>query len=252
MKPIIMAHRGASKFALENTLPAFQKAIDCKSDYIELDVRVCKSEDLIVFHDKTGKRLLGKRWSIAKMSLEKIKKISLPNGENIPTLSEALAFIKDQTKINIEIKITKAKQEILQDLVSTIRKYNLSEHVMVSSFCHPFLKELKKMEPEIKTAALFIRKRDVHGYMRKSKFSESIVKKAKSVEADAINIKHNFVTKKLIRLAHETNITINAWTVDTFKVAKKMFRLGIDGIITNKPKTFVKLINGEEVNSKQL
>ncbi len=252
MKPKIMAHRGASKQALENTISAFKKAIECNSDYIELDVRVCKTGELIVFHDKTGKRLLKKRWSISKMPLSKIKQITLPNGEHIPTLEEALSVINNKININIEMKVSKLKQEILQELITLLKKFNLTNTAMISSFCHPFLKELKKQVPTITTAALFIRKRDLPGYMKKYKFAQSVIKKAQRINADAVNMKHNFITKKLVKLAHEVGIEINAWTVDNFTIAKKMFRLGIDGLITNKPKTFISFIKGAYFDGEYL
>ena len=91
---LLIGHRGASAIAPENTLKAFQKAIDLKADYVEFDVHQSMDGELIVIHDPNTFRSTGHKGSIEKMSLAEIKELDAGEGEKIPTLDEIIQITK--------------------------------------------------------------------------------------------------------------------------------------------------------------
>ena len=110
----VIAHRGASGYEPENTLAAFGKAIELKSDMIELDVRLSKDAEVIVFHDMTLARRTKKKGYVSKKTLEQLKAYDIGKGERIPTLKEVISFVDGRCKINIDIKDIKAVEEIVK------------------------------------------------------------------------------------------------------------------------------------------
>lgn len=135
-RPLVIAHRGDCSNAPENTMAAFQAALDAGSDGIELDVFLTSDNRVIVFHDEDTERLTGVKGDITKMTLDQVRKLSV-KGEPIPTLEEVFTAFADKLLINVELKAFRQEWERRHtgtEAAKIIRKCGVSERVVVTSF----------------------------------------------------------------------------------------------------------------------
>lgn len=243
MTAAVHAHRGVPSLAPENTLLGFREALKFEPAYIETDIHQCKTGELIVIHDYSVNRTTYNKGIIEEMTLEKIKKLKIRgkhrNELKIPTLEETIDVLKGHCKLNIEIKSKIYSRSLLLELVHVLKKKKIIKEVVVSSYNHEMLQKLKQMDKRIETAALFIEKLSPTVLLRRLYYIRTFTKIAQEINASAMNLPHQFVTKKLIRHAYSNNLKINAWTCNSKKVINKMRLLGVDGIITNFPQRFV-------------
>ncbi len=228
---LLIAHRGASNIAPENTLKAFQKAIDLKADYVEFDVHQSMDGELIVIHDPNTFRSTGHNGSIKKMTLPEIKELNAGEGEQIPTLEELIKLAKGKIGLQLEIKAS----GIAQKIVNALRNANLIDSTIISSFIHKELSEVQKIEPNAKIAALIVG-------IRKNK----TLQKAIDNKFGYIHPQYKTIKKSFIDAAHENNIMVNAWTVDGRDDMEKLIAMGIDGIITNDIELAKEVLNRNE------
>jgi glycerophosphoryl diester phosphodiesterase len=239
-KPVIFAHRGASGYAPENTMAAFKKGIEMGAKGIELDVHLTKDGQIVVCHDENIKRTSNGEGLIMDMTLEELKKFDFGvrfssefEGEKIPTLEEVLELIEDWDGIlNIEIKA--APRQYLagleKEVVELVKKYSMVDKIIISSFNHYSLAEVKKIAPEFKTGILY---------------SELIYEPweyVKNVGACAIHPGLISLTEEVIKGCIKNGVMVNVWTVNQSEHMKMLIEAGVDGIITNYPDTAVKLV----------
>ncbi len=246
-KPLIIAHRGASAFAPENTLAAFRRAIDDGADGIEFDVRLAKDGVPVVFHDPTLNRLAKIEGRTSDYTSEELNKIDVGSwfnrvfpkrgderfsAETVPTFEQLLSFLSDyKNLIYVELK---GKNSLLPALVETVCELlgqtNLLSQVIVKSFKLEAVKITKEILPEVRTAALFEPK--ILTVLRKRKL---ILEEAQKYNADEISIHYSLATEKFVRQARERNFPVTIWTTDNPVWVKRAFDFGINAIITNNP-----------------
>lgn len=223
---LVIGHRGASANAPENTLKAFKKAIELKADYIEFDVQETLDGELIIAHDKDIKRITGHDGIISKMTLNELKMLDFGESEKIPTLEEIVKLTKNKIKLNCEIVV----KGITEMVIEILRKWEILDTTIVSSFIHEELLASQKLEPSIKLASLEptpgIIKID---WAKKKEMIEYCINN----ELYAINPFVMMVDQQLIDFAHANDIMVFPWTVDSIVSIKKLIRQGADGIITN-------------------
>ena len=154
----ITAHRGGALMAPENTISALKSSIECGADMAEIDVQETKDGALILLHDDSLKRTAGVKKNVWEMNLAEIKKLDAGTsfheryrGEKIPTLEEVLNFCEGRLDLNIEIKYNGKNKGIVNKVVRTIREAGFQEHCVVTSMNYQFLKQIKKIAPEIRT-----------------------------------------------------------------------------------------------------
>ncbi len=217
-KVLIFAHRGASKLAPENTLRAFQKAIELGADYVEFDVHETKDGEIVIIHDDDVERTAGVKGKIKEMTLKELKELDFGEGEKIPTLKELIELAKGKIGLQCEIKV----RGIAKKIVEHFKEADLIDSTIISSFIHDELLEVKKYAPEIKLAPL------VFGIKKNKMIREAIEHKYY-----AIHPFYKFINQKFLDEAHKNNIKINTWTVDSKSRMKKLIEMRIDGIITN-------------------
>lgn len=217
-KILIIAHRGASKLAPENTLKAFQKAIDLGADYVEFDVHLSKDNEVVIMHDDNTERTTGVSGAINEMALEELKKLDAGEGEQIPTLDELIELAKGKIGLQLEIKA----EGMAEIIIKKLKEAGLIESTLISSFNHDELLKVQKVEPTIKLASLIL------GLKKKSTVEEAV-----EHNFHAIHPYYRFARQKLIDLAHEHDIKINTWTVDSKSRMRKLIESGVDGFITN-------------------
>ncbi|MFW6230797.1 MAG: glycerophosphodiester phosphodiesterase [Nanoarchaeota archaeon] len=236
----IHAHRGASSLAPENTVESALKAVDHHADYVEVDIRQCKSGEIIAMHDPKIDRTTNGKGLVAEMTLAELRKKHIRKKYLIPTLEEIIKAVDGRCRLNIEIKSMKQDDRLLEELIRIIKKHKIQDSVLVSSFNHIMLKKLKDRLPSVETAALFIDKKSPSVIFRRMYYIGSFIRKTKRIHADAMNLPYQFITRRLLRNAFDEGLKVNAWTVNSDKAISKMKLLGVDGIITNYPQKFEK------------
>lgn len=236
----VQAHRGASGYAPENTLPAFQMAVDMKADGIECDIHYSKDGHFIVCHDETVDRTSDGTGLISEMTLDEIKALDFGSkfdakfaGVTAPTLEEMLDVVKNMNVINIEIKeFGKGRDEeaILNQFYGILTSYGIVDRVIVSSFDARLLKHLKDLHEDMYTCFLY-------GKMEKS------AAYSKSLGCDAIHpyFGAGYLTSATVKSAHRRAMKVNAWTANTDKEIRRCVKLGCDGVITNYPDIAIRI-----------
>ena len=226
--PTVMAHRGLSADAPENTLYAFSDAILVGADFIELDVQQTRDGVLVVMHDSNLKRTTGVNkdiWDVDYVDIQNLDAGSWfdPAYANarIPTLEETLQFVDKRAKLNIEIKPTKHGSDTLeQDVAELITRYQYTDACYVTSFSYGSLKKVKEANPEIRT-----------GYLMSVAYGQFYSLKY----ADAFSLNKVFVTSQVVNAAHQQGKQIFAWTVNGMSEVRSLCNLHVDSIITDDP-----------------
>jgi len=237
-QPLVIAHRGASAYEPENTLAAFEKAIEMGADYIETDVHQTKDSVLVLMHDLTVSRTceanselktkLVKELSYTEFSSLKIKgKKYAP-----PTLEAALNLINGRCKLLIELKKGSNYYPGIEKRVMNLIKKNNAESWadIIHSFDKKALLKVNEQKTGIKLQKLIVFKFPLSSF----NFSKGI-KKDDFSDWRGVNVYYRFARKKLIKKLHKQGKTVYVWTVNNPKKAKELIKRGVDGIITNKP-----------------
>jgi glycerophosphoryl diester phosphodiesterase len=236
---LVIAHRGASAIATENSLSAFEKAIGAGADYIETDIHQTADSVVVIMHDLTLNRMCKtekKRGTILikNISSADFNALTFKNSnENPPTLDAAIKFINGRCKLLIELKKGNDYYPgIEQRILKIIKDNNAEEWVdVIHSFDKSALLEVHKQNTGIKLQKLIVFR---FPFITSFNFSKKF-NKDKFENWQGINVYYFFITKKLIRKMHKQDKTVFAWTVNKKRVTKRLLRIGVDGIITNKP-----------------
>ncbi len=241
-RPVIFAHRGASKFAPENTLAAFDLALSLGAPAIELDTMLSQDRIPIVIHDNTLERTTNGAGSIKDFQYEELSFLDagssfspLYKGEKIPTLEEVLRRYKNKLLINIELKNYHAPFDPLpQIVVELIDKLHMSDMVIVSSFLPLNLLIIKRLNPIIKIA-LLVGTGFVDRILSSKPFS--------FISPEFIHPPSSLINP--VYLDHERSLKrrVNVWTVNDLEVARKFFAWKIDGLITDDPQSMLRILD---------
>jgi len=233
----IIAHRGASAYFPENTLPAFEGAIAMGADMVELDVQLTSDKEVVVFHDEKISRCTDGWGKIANHTLAELKKLDAGSwyskdfqNTRIPTLAEALSVCKNKIAVNIEIK-TEAVSKMFfggieEKCLKIVEQSGMNGHVVFSSFDPRAIMHLKQIDNNVAAAVLFEKK--YYG----SKLPSDIIE---SVGADAFNCSNAEFNKKWLANVKLNNIPVNIYTVNDAKNMRRFLKIGVSGIFTNKP-----------------
>jgi len=219
-KPVIIAHRGASSEASENTLLAIRRALEIGVDGIEVDVRLSADKHPVLMHDERVDRTTNGRGFVSEMSLEELKRLSTPDGEKIPTLEEALELVDGKCRLIVELKVPEAVEPALR----AVKNHDALSWVIFSSFYHRALLKLSSLNPNVRTGVIV------------SSQPISPARLALDAKACAIFQKYTYLDRKIVDEAHEQGLDIYAWTVDNVESATRLASIGVDGIVTNRPR----------------
>jgi glycerophosphoryl diester phosphodiesterase len=238
-KPKIFAHRGFSSTAPENTMIAFELAIQENVDGIELDIQMTSDRKLVIIHDETVNRTTNGSGWVKNFSLKDIKKLDSGTwfspvfvNQTIPTLSEVLELVKGTDLcINIELKNNKIMYPKIEELVvKEIEQRRMENRVILSSFNHRSLRHLHLYRPKLALGALY-----------ENVLFEPWVY-AKHLGVSAIHPFYLWVTDKLVHQCHAYGIQVRPYTVDRQRDMKRLISWGVDGIITNFPNRLRQLL----------
>ena len=241
-KVLNFAHRGASHDAPENTLAAFRQAREVGADGIELDVQVSKDGEAVVIHDFTVDRTTNGQGAVKDKTLAELRELDAGSwfderfaDERIPTLEEVIVEVGQQLVLNIEIKARiLSGAHLTAEVVRLIEDHNLVHRVIVSSSNPLVLRRIKRLNPHISTGLLY--SSDLPGHLLRT----ILVFLA---NPDALHPEKHLVTQEYMAWAKERGYRVNVWTVDEPGEMERLMALGVDGIITNRPKVLASLID---------
>jgi len=231
--PKLIAHRGASAYAPENTLVAFELALRQGIDWIECDVTLSKDGVPVIFHDKTFKRMAKRTKYINQLTFEEIMQIDVGawfskkfSGQTTPTLEELLIFAKEnQIKINLELKPNAYKPKCLvMQVDQLIRQTNFTKNdLLISSFDSTSLMYAYKYMPQIQRGLLM------------DKWRRNWHHLAEKFQVSSIHCHYKLCTKERINKIKQANYILYCYTVNNGSKADKLFKKGIDGIFSDYP-----------------
>ncbi len=240
--PIIIAHRGASAYAPENTLPSFEKAIEMRATIIETDVHQTLDGVVVIMHDLSVDRTTNGKGLIKSMLLQHFVQLSIKKQKAIntnevevihpPTLEEAILCINGRSKLLIELKKgNEYYPSIEQHIVDLIKKHHAENWIStIHSFDKQALLNVAKADSNINLQKLIVFKLPLVSFNFDKHFNKDDFKNWQGV-----NVYYKFCSKRLIKKTHKLGKSVYAWTVNSPRKARKLAKRGVDGIITNKP-----------------
>jgi glycerophosphoryl diester phosphodiesterase len=247
-RPLIFAHRGASRVAPENTMPAFEAAIRAGADGVELDVQYSSDGHLVVIHDLTLEKLTNGIGRVTAQPVATLRSLDAGShfkpefaGTRIPLLGEVLDLLKDRLLVNVELKVPDTGSAGMgADVVAVVRAHDMADQVVISSF-NPFaLRKAKLAGPEIDCALLVAH--DLPGWMRwglTRRYS-----RANGIHPEAVMVDVAYVA-----WARKRGLPLRVWTVDDEVEMRRMLGLGVDAVITDFPDRMVEILRSSQIGS---
>ena len=237
-EPLVVAHRGASRDAPENTLPAFRLAWERGADAIEGDFRRTKDGHVVCIHDAETERVADKKLVVSESSLKELRALDVGahrgeeySGTVIPTLAEVLEVVPAQKQIYIEIK---GGPSMVPAVLEEVRESDLAEEqVTLISFDEDVIRTCTERAPAYRALWLSGFKKDKAGRVIPS--VETVLATLDDTGADGFSSSHDLVTADLISQVKEKGYGYHVWTVDEAAAALQFRRWGADSITTNVP-----------------
>ncbi|MBL1213027.1 MAG: glycerophosphodiester phosphodiesterase [Ignavibacteriae bacterium] len=236
---IIVAHRGASGHAPENTLAAMKTAMEMNAEFSELDVQETKDGEIILLHDKTLKRTGKQNLNIWELNYDELKDIEVGGwyaeefkGEPIPTLAEVIELVRGKMKLNIELKTNKHEKMLAERALQVVLDHNFLDQVVFTSFKFDEIRKLRKINKEAKVGYIF------------SKMPKDIDVFAEDV--DMLSVGKKLVDEEFMNKVRAAGKEVAVWTVNKPKEMKRLINLGVDAIITNYPDVLREVLDGKQ------
>jgi len=248
-RPLIIGHRGASALAPENTMAAFARALRDGADGVEFDVRLARDGVPVIIHDATLFRTAQNRCLVSDLTSHELSQINAgswfnarhPHAarpeyaqETVPSLKQLFDLAASAAHtLYLEMKSENHEAAALAEaVVRMIGKQSFGSRVIVESFNLSALREVKRLDKTIRTAALFEpRLERPVSLVRRMKTLDLAIQ----VEADEIALHHSLVTRRLTNAADRAGLPVVVWTVDNQSWLKRALSLGIHALITNDP-----------------
>ncbi len=219
-----MGHRGALAYVAENTIPSIKKALSFNVDGVEIDVHLCASGELVVFHDFTLDRVTNGTGEVKKHTLAELKQLKVKEKFDIPTLEEVLNLIDKKCLLNIELKGRGTAIKTCESIETYVNKkgWKYSDFI-VSSFQHHELEEVYSINKRIPLAVL-----------TKASVFEAM-EFAETIHSKIIHPNFALLTRENVKKAQKKGFKVNTWTVNDASTVARMKDYGVDGIISDYP-----------------
>jgi glycerophosphoryl diester phosphodiesterase len=221
-----IAHRGISAHYPENTLLAYQKALESKAIGIEVDVHEV-DDHFILYHDFTLDKLTGIRADLVDLSFNKLRDIRFAHDQMIPTLDELFSVVQGKCMLNLELKAIASPEKLLEQIVSYVYRYNAD--IVISSFNHPLVLNMQhlvrntRIRDHVKFAALI-------GHL-----PIDLAKYALDLQVEVAAIDAMLVTPEFVEHAHQYNIDVWSYTINHTHDYARLKAMGVDAVFSNDP-----------------
>ena len=238
---MVIAHRGFSGRAPENTVAAFKKAMEIGSDAIEFDVRFTRDGRLVIFHDDTLERTTNGKGKVADLTLKELKRLDagswfgpIFSGERIPELKEALELARGRILLNIELKKGDHGKYSMLDLAEQtlweVAGAGVAQQVLFSSFDLDAIQWIRQKDPGVLTAFIT---RDPW---------KSPLDATRGKFFPVLNPRKSALNEDNLSAARRQGVRINVWTLNTDEEMEKFIAMGVDGIVTDHPDRLIELL----------
>ena len=247
-RPLVIGHRGASALAPENTLAAFALALSEGADGLEFDVRLARDGVPVVIHDATLRRTCLRDGYVSALSSSELRRADagawfnrrFPRlardeyaRERVPTLAEVFGETGARSRaLYVELKFERGEawEPLASGVVKLVRGFGLESRVVVESFAHEAVAGVKRVAPELRTAALF-----EAGAARPFITARELVARARACGADEVALHYLLARRRTVEAARRAGFGAVVWTVDRPAWAERARSLGLRGLITNHP-----------------
>ena len=234
---LLFGHRGYSALAPENTLAAFSALLERDIPGVELDVRLSRDGKVMVIHDENVKRLTGVDARVQECTASRLRRLDAGlwygdsyRGEKIPFLDEVFELLGDRLYYDIELKWERKRGGGLEEaVIERIRAHGLSRRCLLSSFNPYCVRRVQALAPELPTAHIYARHRDVPLLLRRGLAGLVIPTPFVKPRSTQIHAAGALLLRRVYRSA------ILAWTVDETAEATRLLHLGVRGLISNHP-----------------
>jgi glycerophosphoryl diester phosphodiesterase len=246
-KPLIIGHRGASSIAPENTLASFRQAIEAGADGVEFDVRLARDGVPVIIHDETLQRTASIQKRVADLSSVELQQVNVGSwfshnrktteefaAERIPTLQQLFDLLASTTALfYLEMKCAPFERiQLATECCRLVGECSLRRRVIVECFDLAGIEAVKKLDPNIRSAALFEPNLSNASSLV---IARRLIDRAKSAGADEIAIHYKLASRRLIDKAQLNGLRVVVWTVDDPDWVQRSPAAGIDVLITNNP-----------------
>ncbi len=228
----VIAHRGASDLAPENTLASVELAWQLGADAVEIDVHLTRDRRIVVIHDPTTDRTAGRHWEVAATHSSCLRRLDVGRykhprftGERIPYLEEILPTIPSGRQLFIEIK---SGPGILDPLAEMLAGSNQRAQAVLIGFNIDTMAAAKKLLPEVPAYWL-------HDKRVFASYDPSLVRQAQACGMDGLDVHWTGLNRRFSRAVKAAGLKLYVWTVDDPVQARRLQALGADGITTNCP-----------------
>jgi glycerophosphoryl diester phosphodiesterase len=234
----IIAHRGASHDAPENTLASIRLGWQQDADAVEIDVQFSKDGHIVVIHDDNTRKTAGVRKKVSAQTLAQLKALDVGGwkharwaGERIPTLAEAFATIPNGRRLFVEIKCgSECIPKFVEDFKASGKQ---PAQVVPIGFSLETMRQLKEALPKLEVCWVAAFRRTLRGWSPKA---ETLIARAREADLDGLDVGgRGPVNAEFARKVHQAGLKLYIWTVDSPPQAKRLIAAGVDGITTNKP-----------------
>ena len=235
-----IAHRGASAYEPENTLRAFDRAIEMGATMLELDVHLSQDRHPVVIRDADLSRVAKNGGRIPDMTLEQIKGFDVGQGERVPTLSEVIELVRGRAELYIELKGQRTPEVVVRTLQAT----GFANQAIVGSFFPWLPQRVKFLAPTIRTSVLIGQEyREV-----------DFVEWALAVEADYVHpcwehaspTPHRLLTPELISDIRQRGLGVVLWHEERPAELRELAKFDVDGICTDTPDVLAAILRERE------
>jgi len=223
---IVIGHRGMRFIEPENTLRAIERALRCGVDAVEVDVRMTRDGRLVLMHDETVDRTTDGEGRVRDLTFNEIRRLDAGKGERVPTLEEVLEAVKGRARLVIEIK----ESDIVREVVEAVDSHGIWEEVVLISFHHPAVLQVKQLRPDAETGVIFV--------------CEPMEPQELALRAKAEWMAPNlaYTTERLVMKAHENEVKVNTWVVNTREEVARAKNLGVDAVTTDRPDLITNMV----------
>jgi glycerophosphoryl diester phosphodiesterase len=224
---LVTGHRGAAGLEPENTVRSFRRACELGVDRIETDVRLTRDGHLICMHDATVDRTTNSTGAVAELTFAELRALDAGEDERAPTLQEAIAAVRGQAVLQIELKGEGAVSPTLA-ILDAMRMQ--PEEFLLTCFDASRLAEVHAQRPDLPVSLLF------------GQPPPDAIERACAVGASSISIQHTHLTRAWVEAAHAAGMEIRGWNPDTREEMEAALTFGIDGLGSNRPDILIELL----------
>lgn len=235
-RPLVIAHRGASGECPENTLTAFERALELEADMIETDLHLTRDGVVVIHHDASLARL-GSRGEIRDHTAAELTALDAARGagpvERIPTLLDLLDRFGERMEFNLELKVGESApyDGIEAQVVAMVESRGLLPRMLFSCFEDAVLVRLREASAQARLAVLVSARKPAR-----------VLERAARVGAEAINPHVSLVDRRFVEAAHGAGLRVYPYTANEEREMKRLLDCGVDGVITNYPDRLRRLV----------